>query len=326
MRHGIDPLRTESDGQAGYDRSWRESRPALSGGAPSIGTRLRWRTERRSEPEPLDIDAKLAALEALVDLMSEANQRVLDVRLLVEPEPLSGARNMAVDEALLESVAAGGVATLRLYRWSEATVSLGYFQRETPEIEPGGRFEGLPAVRRLSGGGAILHHRELTYSCCIPAQHPLAAEPTRLYDELHAGICAAFQEWGLAVAPRGVTEGDEKPFLCFARGDRRDLVYDGFKVVGSAQRRRRGAILQHGSIHLRRSPFLPEIPGLLDLAQTEINEREFCSRLVLHCTRRLEGRGRNSELSETEIQLAQELEAQKYSPEALRAVKPARPE
>lgn len=321
MRHGIDPLRTDSNGRAGYDSSQRESRPALSSGAVAIGTRQRWRPQPRPEPELLDIDAKLAALEALVDLMAEANQQANDLRLLVEREPLSGARNMAIDEALLESVAAGGAATLRLYRWSEATVSLGYFQRETPEIDPGGRFEGLPVVRRLSGGGAILHHRELTYSCCIPAEHPLAAEPTRLYDELHAGICAAFLELGLVVSPRGVTEGDEKPFLCFARGDRRDLVFEGFKVVGSAQRRRRGAILQHGSILLRRSPFLPEIPGLLDLAHAELDERDLSTRLVTHCARRVEGRGRSSELTESERQMAQAFEIEKYRPEAMLAAK-----
>jgi lipoate-protein ligase A len=256
--------------------------------------------------------SKLQALEHLLQSMSEGPAVTGNVRLLVEDLPATGPRNMAVDEALLESVAAGGPATLRLYRWSDATISIGYFQRETPEIDPGGRFYGLPVVRRLSGGGAILHHREVTYSCCIPASHPLAAEPAHLYEEIHGRIQATLAEFGARVEPRGESEGSDKPFLCFARGDRRDLVSEGFKVVGSAQRRRRGAILQHGSILLRRSPFLPEFPGLLDLARVQADESELMERLAHHAGLVLGDAPHRGELTSIEAAAADHLERERY--------------
>jgi lipoate-protein ligase A len=252
-----------------------------------------------------------------------------DVRVIVDPQPGSGTWNMAVDEALLEAAVGGAPPTLRLYTWSEATISLGYFQRQAPELEPGGRFHGLPSVRRLSGGGAILHHRELTYSCCLPSAHPLASDPSRLYDELHRQIRQALAELGVWVEPRGHSGGNDKPFLCFARGDRRDLVCRGFKVVGSAQRRRRGAVLQHGSILLRRSPFLPEFPGLFDLSPAEFEESQLTQRLAHHCGRVLGTIVCEGTLSPAEQALARHLADRKYAvatetpcPEETRPVPP----
>ncbi|MFV0445316.1 MAG: biotin/lipoate A/B protein ligase family protein [Planctomycetaceae bacterium] len=257
--------------------------------------------------------AKLQALEELLENMSEVGGSVSgDVRLLIESQGQSGPMNMAIDEALLESVAAGNVATFRVYSWSEATVSLGYFQRETSEIEPEGRFHGLAAVRRLSGGGAILHHREVTYSCCIPGTHPLAQEPSHLYDEIHRCIRDTLKSFNAEVEPRGENEGDDKPFLCYARGDRRDLVYRGFKIVGSAQRRRHSAILQHGSILLRRSPFLLEFPGICDLARVDIPEFTLKQRLAHAVSSVLGEHPEIGALSNAERVMADHLEREKY--------------
>lgn len=238
--------------------------------------------------------------------MNEFFSDVPTARLLVDPAR-SGAWNMAVDEALLESAAGGGPTTLRLYQWETATVSLGYFQRETPEIEPDGRFHGLPAVRRLSGGGAILHDRELTYSVTIPETHPLAETPTRLYDVVHASIAAALAEWGITVEPRGVTDEGNKTFLCFARGDRRDLVCKGFKVVGSAQRRRGRAILQHGSVLLSRSPWAPEFPGLAELSGTPLDPEALQESIARHCEVRLFCRWSTAALTHQERQRSQDI-------------------
>lgn len=184
--------------------------------------------------------------------------------ILDEPQP--GVWNMAVDEALLEESLNSGTIFLRLYRWSEATVSLGYFQRpDDRPHEP--RLAHLPTVRRLSGGGAILHHHELTYSCCLPPTHPLAVQPSQLYEQIHAAFIAALSEQGIEIARRGHTAvGLNEPFLCFLREAAPDLVVRGHKVLGSAQRRRRGAVLQHGSLLLRASEHTPEILGLCDLA------------------------------------------------------------
>ena len=184
--------------------------------------------------------------------------------ILDEPQP--GVWNMAVDEALLEESLKNGTIFLRLYRWSEATVSLGYFQR--PDDQPHDpRLVHLPTVRRLSGGGAILHHHELTYSCCLPPAHPLAVQPSQLYEQIHAAFIAAISEHGIEIARRGhTTGGPNEPFLCFLREAAPDLIVRGHKVLGSAQRRRRGAVLQHGSLLLRASEHVPEILGLCDLA------------------------------------------------------------
>jgi len=265
-----------------------------------------------------------AALESIVQSVTAASlpHDDADCRVIIESAPQSGTWNMAVDEALLEGTAAGAGPVLRLYRWNEATVTLGYFQRETPELEKRGRFFGLPSVRRLSGGGAILHHHELTYSCCIPRSHRLADEPATLYDGIHTAIQETFAELGIMLSPRGEHEGSDKPFLCYARGDRRDLVYNNFKIVGSAQRRRAGAVLQHGSILLHRSAFTPEFPGLCDLTGTTLDEAALAQSLAQCAAALLASRVVFSDITTTEQQLAEQLQADRYtSPEATDSVK-----
>src|SRR5688500_20216584 len=96
-------------------------------------------------------------------------------RLLLDV-PAPGAWNMAVDEALLESAALENRCTLRFYRWSEPTLSLGYFQRYEDRRQHAASLS-CACVRRASGGGAILHDHELTYSLAVPPTHPLARSP-----------------------------------------------------------------------------------------------------------------------------------------------------
>ena len=107
-----------------------------------------------------------------------------EMRVLIDDEPQSGAWNMAVDEVLLETAIEREVATLRFYRWREPTASLGYFQREADFLAES-RFAHLPAVRRLTGGGTLIHDRELTYSLTLPATQRLIARPMELYDLIH---------------------------------------------------------------------------------------------------------------------------------------------
>ncbi|NNJ23998.1 Octanoyltransferase LipM [Planctomycetes bacterium LzC2] len=172
---------------------------------------------------------------------------------------------MAADAAMLDA-AANGVAAGRWYRWTEATVSLGHFQEETDldcVVPP-----DLPLVRRLSGGGAIVHHHEWTYALAVPRGHALAARPEQFYEAVHGELIAALGTSGVAARLRGErpTEGPD-PALCFRRSDPRDVVItdaDGVerKIVGSAQRRRKGAVLQHGSLLITASPYAPHVPGL----------------------------------------------------------------
>lgn len=187
-------------------------------------------------------------------------------RMLIDVEPATGSWNMAVDELLLESAIESAVCSVRLYSWIQPTLSLGHFQDAEGAVGDR-RLAGLPVVRRLSGGGAILHHHELTYSCAVPAGHAAIENPTDLYETAHAAIIRVLSEFGITTRMRGdVTSGEESAFLCFSRGDPRDIVLEGHKIVGSAQRRRRGAVLQHGSLLLRASEFAPGYPGLSDLA------------------------------------------------------------
>lgn len=201
-------------------------------------------------------------------------------RIIVDSEPQSGAVNMAADSALLTAAdKQPGSVVLRMYRWAEPTISLGYFQKSAPPMN--NELAACPRVRRLTGGGAILHHHELTYSCVLPRTHALQKEPLRLYEKMHQAISEVLADCGVTAGFRAdlpLTAGDdhlinrtpEEPFLCFLRADPRDLALESDstmerpKIVGSAQRRRRGTILQHGSILLRASPLLPDMAGICD--------------------------------------------------------------
>jgi len=171
---------------------------------------------------------------------------------------------MAVDEVLLESAAAGGPCTWRLYRWQEPTLSLGYFQAYA-DREGHRASLGCPAVRRMSGGGAIVHDQEITYSLTIPPGHPWAGRGQGMYEAVHSTLVEWLLEGGIRAFlwdHPPLSEHGRQPFLCFQRRAPGDVVVGDAKVAGSAQRRSRGAVLQHGSIVLGRSAAAPEVGGL----------------------------------------------------------------
>lgn len=186
---------------------------------------------------------------------------------------------MAIDEAMLDRAELEKQATVRTYEWAEPTLSLGYFQR-IAEAVADERFRDRPIVRRPTGGGAIWHDGDLTYALAIPASHPLAKRHVELYEVVHEAIAGALQALGAPARRRGepivpslpeTTQTAIRPFLCFTDRDPADIVILEHKIVGGAQRRRRGAVLQHGSLLLRRSPQVPESPGLADL--TPLSDR-----------------------------------------------------
>ncbi len=185
--------------------------------------------------------------------------------VLIESAPRSGEQNMAIDAQLLADAVEKGESTLRFYRWDQPTISLGYFQKSDTPIPDD--LAGLPVVKRLSGGGAILHDQELTYSIALAKSHPWTRDPSRLYVLVHDHIIAILEAKGLTCRLRGDQEADpsNKSFLCFSRADANDIVADPGKIVGSAQRRRRGSVLQHGSLILSSSEYTPEFSGVLDL-------------------------------------------------------------
>ncbi len=190
------------------------------------------------------------------------------MRCRVLPHEIAdGPANMAIDQTLLDAVdAAPDAAILRTYGWSEPTLSLGYFQSMT-DLESDPRWQTVPVVRRPTGGGALWHDRELTYALVVPRSHPLALRPSDLYRAVHAAIASWLRGLGLDARRRGSSSGEpSRPFLCFLDQDPEDILLDGRKIVGSAQRRRPAAVLQHGALLLARSGTTPELPGLRELS------------------------------------------------------------
>ncbi|MHC4698688.1 MAG: lipoate--protein ligase family protein [Planctomycetota bacterium] len=176
------------------------------------------------------------------------------IRVLNDP-PLDGPTNMARDEALLVRVGEfESPPTLRLYQWDPPTISLGYFQ-------PYADYEALPppagrlaVVRRTTGGGAILHDLELTYSLILPTNHVLLSNgANRLYEFAHDAVIAGLDLLGVSATRCGESDDSSAargPFFCFQRRHSYDVLLKHNKIAGSAQRRTREAILQHGSIIL----------------------------------------------------------------------------
>lgn len=169
-------------------------------------------------------------------------------RLIVTWEA-APAFNMGLDEALLLSDERR--PTLRLYSWRPDTLSLGYFQRLADV--PGAQRAGA-LVRRITGGGAIHHRRELTFSLAMGLDHPLyAGSVAESYERVHALIVAALAELGVQASLRGeraLASDREGTGMCFHHSTAQDLVWDDRKGVGSAQRRKDGRVLHHGSIKL----------------------------------------------------------------------------
>jgi lipoate-protein ligase A len=178
---------------------------------------------------------------------------------------------MALDEALLESASQGGVQ-LRFYRWQPATLSLGYFQKLSSRQTHAASLP-LPLVRRSTGGGAIVHDRELTYSFTLPLRERFSQQPQRLVDCFHDALRRALADWGVALdrcGDQAEAARHDAPFLCFERRAAEDLLCQGFKVMGSAQRRHHGALLQHGSVLLHTSAHASHLPGIADLSATTL--------------------------------------------------------
>ena len=183
---------------------------------------------------------------------------------LIRSEALSAAMNMALDEALLESVAAGrSLPVLRLYRWQPAAISLGYGQRGARVVNLSACRElGFDVVRRMTGGRAVLHDREVTYAVAArEGQAPLTGKVLDTYRIIAGVLAEVVGSFGLAATlarerqAGGSGEGAQRS-ACFTASSHYELLVDGCKVAGSAQRRQAGAFLQHGSIPLELDPAL----------------------------------------------------------------------
>ena len=167
-------------------------------------------------------------------------------RLLVyhDRAAAGAALNMAIDEALLEQASQ---PTLRFYGWERPSLSFGYFGK-IAELAPVS--EGRDVVRRWTGGGIVPHGEDLTYSLITPASDPAARQdPMAIYRVLHQAIGQALAAEGreALLAEQAAPKVSE---ACFANPVRHDLLSEGRKIAGAAQRRTRRGFLHQGSIQL----------------------------------------------------------------------------
>jgi lipoyl(octanoyl) transferase len=174
-------------------------------------------------------------------------------RYIITP-PSHGAWNMAVDEAVLESAGRGdSLPTIRLYAWQPACLSLGYAQSFKDVDLPRLKAKGWELVRRATGGRAILHTDELTYSVATsPEEARMSGTVLESYQRLAKALVIAVRALGLPVEmeenspPASATKGP----VCFEVPSAYEIVVGGKKLIGSAQTRKRTGILQHGTFPL----------------------------------------------------------------------------
>jgi len=233
--------------------------------------------------------------------MTEKLFAVLDVYR--EAGARSAAMNMAIDEALLEGLTDPAV---RFYRWQSPALSFGYFGRFANVAKYQGNRD---LVRRWTGGGIVFHGEDLTYSILIPANDAAFAESSMwIYEKIHRALCEGLVAKGLNAVVAGI--GDPGPWSattrtvrtalseashrCFANPVRADVVINGRKVAGAAQRRTRCGLLQQGSIQE------------IDLGDSLTEE--FAQGLSANCCER--------KVDEEILKLARKLAQQKYATES----------
>ncbi len=219
---------------------------------------------------------------------------------------------MAADETLLQ-VAASGIASFRLYGWSQPTLSLGYFQSSTARrADP--RLGELAWVRRPSGGAALVHHLEVTYALALPPGAPWQRSGASWLRRMHVLLAAALASLGVSARMCGDQEerklGD---VLCFLHHTPSDLLLGEAKIVGSAQRKQRGALMQHGSMLLAASPWTPQLPGIRELAGVSLSAPTLAAAVTEQLRKQTDWHLVSSEWVPSEREHIEELAAGKYS-------------
>jgi lipoate-protein ligase A len=202
---------------------------------------------------------------------------MLECRLLPAADA-DGPHNMAADEALLDSATAG-VASLRFYGWTVPTLTLGYFQ--SAAVRRTACLAGLPWVRRPSGGAALVHHREITYALALPAGPPWQHRCESWIRQIHLVIQSALASFGIESRLCTASEGRKlAEVLCFLHHTTDDLLIGTAKIAGSAQRKHRGAIVQHGGILLAGSAVTPELPGIAELTGDTLSPNQVSASVI----------------------------------------------
>ena len=199
---------------------------------------------------------------------------------LIRSGHMSGAMNMALDEALLQSVTEGiSPPILRLYRWKPATVTLGYAQSATEDVNLAAcRDARLDVVRRMTGGRAVLHDKEVTYAVIAPVhQGHFEGSVLDCYKVIAEALQQTLISLGLtAQLVPGRRQGSARQpdrAVCFTAPSQYELLIDGCKVAGSAQKRQGKGFLQHGSLPIEID--LPLLGQVLPDGQGALPEKRF---------------------------------------------------
>jgi lipoate-protein ligase A len=206
---------------------------------------------------------------------------------LLRTQPAQGAWNMAVDEAILELSGLGSVPpTIRLYGWSPPCLSFGYAQPTADVNMTKLKERGWDIVRRPTGGRAILHTDELTYSICGPNNLPqLKGGVLESYQKLSEALLVALHLLGIDAdtpkkSDRLISNNDENP-VCFEVPSNYEITVGGRKLIGSAQARRKSGVLQHGSL-----PMTGDLSRIIDVLnyQQESHRQKAKTDLLIHAT------------------------------------------
>ena len=230
---------------------------------------------------------------------------------LVPLQENTGPVAMAADELLLDSLGSFDLA-LRFYTWDKPTVSLGYFQPHSL-LASNPRLAALPWIRRASGGEALVHHHELTYALAASSL-VTGSKTTQFQEAFHQIIMDAIQSFGLPSpqAPNLEKKLDPSGLLCFLHHTTQDLTLGLSKIVGSAQRKRKGGLLQHGGILLQQSPHTPELPGVLELTGRSLEPEPLMIRIVQFCAEKMGWNLIFQEWSESELARIRDLSISRY--------------
>jgi len=246
--------------------------------------------------------------------------------------------NMAIDEAILDEHIQGGVPpTLRVYQWDPPALSLGYNQSIAHDVDVAKcREAGVEVVRRITGGGVVLHAQELTYSVVSAVNDGIPESVAGSYRFLSQGLIASYKILGLDVELKP-GRNKTRSAACFSVATLADLTHRGRKLAGSAQARRRNALLQHGSLpiqshadilfsvlkfsseasrHTARSVFNKRMLVLGEIIGRDIDMQELKDGLRKGFTQALGIRFDDDGLTAAEVRRSHALAAEKYGTDA----------